>query len=77
MPKGTDFITSTNKWYEVSALAQDKVFIQDFNKISDNPGIKVGKWINTDQRFTTEYTPQGFFHLTMGGGSVSAEDSLE
>ena len=77
LPKGTDFITSTNKWYEVSALAQDKVFIQDFNKISDNPGIKVGKWINTDQRFTTEYTPQGFFHLTMGGGSVSAEDSLD
>jgi hypothetical protein len=77
LPKGTDFITSTNKWYEVSALAQDKVFIQDFNKISDNPGIKVGKWVNTDQRFTTEYTPQGFFHLTMGGGSVSAEDSLD
>ena len=77
LPKGTDFITSTNKWYEVSALAQDKVFIQDFNKISDNPGIKVGKWINTDQRFTTEYTPQGFFHLTLGGGSVSAEDSLD
>ena len=77
LPKGTDFITSTNKWYEVSALAQDKVFVQDFNKISDNPGIKVGKWINTDQRFTTEYTPQGFFHLTMGGGSVSAEDSLD
>ena len=77
LPKGTDFITSTNKWYEVNALAQDKVFIQDFNKISDNPGIKVGKWVNTDQRFTTEYTPQGFFHLTLGGGSVSAEDSLD
>tara|TARA_R110000851_G_scaffold48370_20_gene117064 strand:+ start:7110 stop:8948 length:1839 start_codon:yes stop_codon:yes gene_type:complete len=76
LPKGTDFITSTNKWYEVDALAQDKVFIQDFNKKSDNPGIKVGKWVNTDQRFITEYTPQGFFHLTMGGGSVSAEDSL-
>jgi len=77
LPKGTEFITSTNKWYEVSALAQDKVFIQDFNKISDNPGIKIGKWVNTDQRFTTEYTPQGFFHLTLGGGSVSAEESLD
>ena len=47
------------------------------SKKGDNPGIKVGKWVNTDQRFVAEYTPEGFFHLTLGGGSSSAEDSLE
>ena len=77
LPKNTDFINATNKWYEVEALVQDKVFIEDNSKKSDKPGIKIGKWKNTDQRFITEYTPEGFFFLTLGGGSSSAEDSLD
>ena len=77
LPKNVDFINSDNKWYEVDALAQDKVFIPDPGKKGDTPGIKVGKWVNTNQRFISEYTPEGFFHLTLGGGSSSAEDSLE
>jgi len=77
LPKNVDFINSDNKWYEVDALAQDKVFIPDPGKKGDTPGIKVGKWVNTNKRFVTEYTPEGFFHLTLGGGSSSAEDSLE
>ena len=77
LPKNTDFINATNKWYEVEALVQDKVFIEDNSKKSDKPGIKIGKWQNTDQRFITEYTPEGFFFLTLGGGSSSAEDSLD
>tara|TARA_R110002020_G_scaffold12855_3_gene46736 strand:- start:9970 stop:11808 length:1839 start_codon:yes stop_codon:yes gene_type:complete len=77
LPKNTDFINATNKWYEVEALVQDKVFIEDTTKKSDKPGIKIGKWQNTDQRFITEYTPEGFFFMTLGGGSSSAEDSLD
>jgi len=77
LPKNTDFINATNKWYEVEALVQDKVFIEQNSKKSDKPGIKIGKWQNTDQRFITEYTPEGFFFLTLGGGSSSAEDSLD
>lgn len=77
LPKNTDFINATNKWYEVEALVQDKVFIEDSSKKSDKPGIKIGKWQNTDQRFISEYTPEGFFFLTLGGGSSSAEDSLD
>ena len=59
--KNVDFINSDNKWYEVEALAQDKVFIPDPGKKGDTPGIKVGKWVNTNQRFVSEYTPEGFF----------------
>ena len=68
VPKATEFLTSQNKWYEVDALAQDKVFIVDSSKPSDLPGVKVGKWETANQRFITEYTPEGFFYLTLGGG---------
>ena len=77
IPKSTEFLTAQNKWYEVDALAEDKVFIIDDTKKSDMPGVKVGKWKTVDQRFITEYTPEGFFFLTLGGGTSSAQDSLE
>ena len=40
-PSYDEFITSTDKWYEVDALVEDEVFIEDTTKTSDNPGIKV------------------------------------
>ena len=39
-----------NRWYEVDALAEDRVFIEDPTKVSDQPGIKVGKYIQTQDR---------------------------
>lgn len=77
VPKATEFLTSQNKWYEVDALAQDKVFIIDTSKPSDLPGVKVGKWESVDQRFITEYTPEGFFYLTLGGGTSSSQSTLD
>jgi len=77
VPKATEFITSQNKWYEVDALAQDKVFVIDTTKQSDLPGVKVGKWQTVNQRFTTEYTPEGFFYLTLGGGTSSSQTTLD
>jgi len=52
------------------------VFIEDPTKVSDQPGIKVGKYITTDNKFITEYTPEGFIKLTFGGGNVSADEQL-
>jgi hypothetical protein len=77
VPKATEFLTSQNKWYEVDALAQDKVFIVDTTKPSDLPGVKVGKWETVNQRFVTEYTPEGFFFLTLGGGTSSSQATLD
>lgn len=77
VPKATEFLTSQNKWYEVDALAQDKVFITDSSKPSDLPGVKVGKWESVNQRFITEYTPEGFFYLTLGGGTSSSQSTLD
>jgi len=76
VPTVQEFLTPVGKWYEVDALAEDRVFIEDPTKPSDLPGVKVGKWIQTNERFITEYTPEGFMKLTFGGGNTSADDQL-
>jgi hypothetical protein len=77
VPGYQDFVTSTNKWYEVDALAEDTVFIEDTTKPTDNAGVKVGTYIKTDNRFVTEYTPEGFMKLQFGGGTTTPNQQLE
>ena len=76
IPQPQEFLGLNNRWYEVQALMEDRVFIEDPTKVSDNPGIKVGKYITTSNKFITEYTSEGFFKMTFGGGNTSAEDQL-
>ena len=76
VPQPQEFLGLDNRWYEVKALAEDRVFIEDPTKVSDQPGVKVGKYITTNTKFVTEYTPEGFLKMTFGGGSVSAEEQL-
>jgi lambda repressor-like predicted transcriptional regulator len=79
VPSAQEFMDSSNlsnKWFEVDALAQDRIFIEDPSKPKDETGIKVGKYYKTNQRFITEYTPQGFLKLTFGGGNTSSDDLL-
>jgi hypothetical protein len=75
-PSTSEFLGVDNKWYEVDALAEDRVFIEDPAKVSDQPGIKVGRYIQTQDRFITEYTPEGFKKMTFGGGTNTAQDQL-
>ena len=77
IPQPQDFITvGPDRWFEVDALVQDRVFIEDPTKVSDQPGIKVGRYISTSQKFISEYTPEGFCKMTYGGGNISAEAQL-
>ena len=76
IPSSQEFLGLDDRWYEVQALAQDRVFIEDPTKVSDQPGIKVGKYMSTNDKFITEYTPEGFFKITFGGGSQSADEQL-
>jgi len=76
IPQPQEFLGLNDRWYEVQALMEDRVFIEDPTKVSDNPGIKVGKYITTSNKFITEYTSEGFFKMTFGGGNTSAEDQL-
>jgi hypothetical protein len=76
VPSAQEFLGLVNRWYEVYALAEDRIFIEDPTKPSDKPGIKVGKYIQTNNKFVTEYTPEGFFKMTFGGGTTSADEQL-
>jgi hypothetical protein len=75
-PTTAEFLGLDNRWYEVDALAEDRVFVEDPTKVSDQPGIKVGRYIQTQDRFITEYTPEGFKKMTFGGGTNTAQDQL-
>jgi len=75
-PSYEDFLSPANRWYEVPSLAEQRVFLEDPTKLSDRPGVKVGKYITTNTRFVSEYTPLGFCKLTFGGGNNSSDDLL-
>jgi len=76
VPSAQEFLGLENRWYEVDALIQDKVFIEDPTRPSDKPGIKVGRYLQTSNKFITEFTPEGFFKMTFGGGSQSTDELL-
>jgi hypothetical protein len=75
-PSFSEFASSTNRWYEVDALVEDTVFIEDPTKPVDNAGVKVGKYLKTDNRFITEYTPEGFLKIQFGAGTVTPDEQL-
>lgn len=69
LPTSSQFSNQSLRWYEVDALAENKVFVEDFNKITDNAGVKPGKWITVDKKFITEYTDLGFTKIIFGSGT--------
>ena len=77
VPTAAEFLGVPNRWYEVDALAEDRVFVEDPTKVSDQPGIKVGRYIQTQNRFISEYTAEGFKKMTFGGGTNTAQDALD
>tara|TARA_R110000803_G_scaffold74903_3_gene139032 strand:+ start:8756 stop:10573 length:1818 start_codon:yes stop_codon:yes gene_type:complete len=68
-PTSSQFYDENLRFFEVSALADDIVFIPDNTIISDNSTIKPGKFKRVDQRFIKEYTDNGFTKIIFGGGS--------
>ncbi len=74
-PSLDEFIDFDNRWFEMDSLAEDKVFVEDTTRTSDNSGIKMGKWVNTTQRFYKEFTDNGYCKMTFGSGN-SDEDLL-
>ena len=68
-PTQQQFANTKNKWYEVDALAEDTLFVPDYNTISDNPSVVAGKYITVNQKFIREYTDLGFTKLIFGGGN--------
>jgi hypothetical protein len=76
-PTSAEFDSATNKWYEVKSLIEGKVFIPDPTTVSDRDNFKAGKYINVTNKFVTEYTPEGYFSLTFGSGTINPMDNLQ
>lgn len=68
-PTLNQFVDPTLRWYQMDSLMEDKVFIEDPNRVTDNPTITAGKWVNTNRRFIREYTDKGFCKITFGSGN--------
>lgn len=77
LPSLKEFKDIENSWFEVDALAEDKVFVEDTTRTTDKFSVKPGKWINTTRRFIREYTDLGFTKLTFGAGTQDISDLCE
>ena len=77
LPTPTDFSDFDKNWYEVPALAQSEIYVEDSNAISDQDGVVVGKWKNSPQRFVKEFTDKGFCKITFGAGDSDVSDLNE
>jgi len=76
-PTSAEFATSPNKWYEVDSLIQENIFMPDPTSVSDSNNFLAGTYIQTDNKFVTEYTPEGYFSLTFGSGNVNPLSNLD
>jgi hypothetical protein len=76
-PTNSEFLNSSNKWYEVKTLIQDKVFIPDPTTASDSDNFTSGTYLSVSNKFITEYTPENYFSITFGSGNVNPLDNLD
>lgn len=76
-PTASEFSSSVNRWYEVPSLIEDKVFIEDPTTVSDEHNYKPGKYIDVTNKFITEYTPENYFLITFGSGTVDPLNNLD
>jgi hypothetical protein len=76
-PTNTEFFTSENRWYEVKSLVEDKVFIPNTTAVSDKNNFKAGEYVRVNNKFISEYTPEGYYYLTFGSGNVNPLDNLD
>ncbi len=74
-PTPSEFLDPNLSWYQMDSLMEDKIFIEDGSRNTDNSSIKPGKWVSTNRRFIKEYTDLGLCKLTFGSGTAD-EDSL-
>ena len=76
-PTSTEFASITNKWYEVDSLIQNKVFVPDPTAVSDKDNFKSGTYITVDNKFYSEITPEGYYAVTFGAGTVDPLSNLD
>jgi len=75
IPAYSEFISPVGRWYEVPALAESRVFIPFAGKTASQ-GITPGIYIDTNNRFISEFTPENFMKITFGGANSTADEQL-
>lgn len=73
-PTEEEFSNFSLNWYEVPALAQNQIYVEDPNAVSDQDGIVVGKWKNSPRRFIKEFTDNGFCKIIFGAGDADISE---
>jgi hypothetical protein len=76
-PSSSEFSNSSNKWYEVKSLMEDKVFIPNPTSASDKKNFIAGDNKRVTNKFISEYTPEGYMSVTFGSGTVDPLDNLD
>jgi hypothetical protein len=76
-PTVDQFLNMDDRWFEMDALAEDKVFIEDTTKPTDKYNVKPGKWVSVNRKFIREYTDLGFTKLTFGSGTQDISSLCE
>jgi hypothetical protein len=82
-PSVAEFYNTTNRYYEVDYLAQQKIFIENPNTANDGENnsntsnLKVGKWVDITQKFIKEYTSNGYCKITFGSGDSLSNPFME
>ena len=74
-PSFSEFNDFNLKYYEVDALPEDKIFLDD-DTVDDVNGVKTGRYVEVEKRFEKEFLSDGACILTFGGG-VEDYDAYE
>ena len=78
LPSYDEFnLTDKSRWYEVVALAQNRVFDVDKSLPVNSDGIARGSYKKVSQRFIKEFTPNGYCQLTFGNEIDNSFDILD
>lgn len=75
-PTLDQFINPDLRWYEMDSLAEDKIFIEDGTRVSDNSAVRPGKYVSTTRKFVKDFTDNNFCVLTFGSGVRDGETEL-
>jgi len=76
-PTTSEFTSQNNRWYEVKSLMEDKVFIANPTASSDTSNFTAGDYKKVDNKFISEFTPEGYLSMTFGSGTVDPLNNLD
>lgn len=76
VPQYSDFFNHNNRFYEVDALIESKIFLDDSDIIINGVTKTKGAYKDVTKRFITEYNDKGKMCMIFGGG-LPTNDALD